>query len=256
MSMLDLGALSFSDTPDVNGSLVLTTATGLNLGSIIGTAGALTVTGTSSLVLDIADNPVFSGTGGIVLPSGTTAQRPASPVAGTERMNTTLGVPEIYNGTYWIPHGRVLQVVTGNMTPISTTATVTLPTTAANAATQTATQTGALLFTATITPIATTSRILVVFNSNIASSVASGGVTVSVWAGTVNKGVAMTKVSALTPFLSTLPVQVEWVGGTTAAITITAYGIGHQAGTSYFNTAALAYYNGLMVGQYTIFEVA
>jgi hypothetical protein len=40
-----------------------------------------------------------AGTGGLALPSGTTAQRPSSAQAGTIRNNTTLGFPEWYSAT-------------------------------------------------------------------------------------------------------------------------------------------------------------
>jgi hypothetical protein len=42
-----------------------------------------------------------SSTGGMFLPSGTTAQRPASPATGMMRFNTTTGLVEVYNGTSW-----------------------------------------------------------------------------------------------------------------------------------------------------------
>jgi hypothetical protein len=42
-----------------------------------------------------------SATGGLFLPSGTTAQRPASPVTGQIRFNTTTSSVEVYNGTSW-----------------------------------------------------------------------------------------------------------------------------------------------------------
>jgi hypothetical protein len=35
-------------------------------------------------------------------PSGTTAQRPASPTAGMMRFNTTTALMEYYNGTAWV----------------------------------------------------------------------------------------------------------------------------------------------------------
>jgi len=44
-----------------------------------------------------------SGTGAENLPSGTTAQRPSSPVAGATRYNSTLGFMEYYNGSAWTP---------------------------------------------------------------------------------------------------------------------------------------------------------
>jgi len=48
-------------------------------------------------VLSYAD----SSTGGLYLPSGTTAQRPASPATGQMRFNTTTSLVEVYNGTSW-----------------------------------------------------------------------------------------------------------------------------------------------------------
>ena len=43
----------------------------------------------------------------VKLPSGTTAQRPSSPVVGHFRFNTTLGKGEVYNGTAWLGMGIV-----------------------------------------------------------------------------------------------------------------------------------------------------
>ena len=51
----------------------------------------------SSGVLSYAD----SSTGGLFLPVGTTAQRPASPATGQMRFNTTTGSVETFNGTSW-----------------------------------------------------------------------------------------------------------------------------------------------------------
>ena len=51
----------------------------------------------SSGVLSYTD----SATGGLFLPVGTTAQRPASPATGQMRFNTTTGSVETYNGTSW-----------------------------------------------------------------------------------------------------------------------------------------------------------
>jgi len=42
-----------------------------------------------------------STTGGLYLPVGTTAQRPASPATGQMRFNTTTGSVETFNGTSW-----------------------------------------------------------------------------------------------------------------------------------------------------------
>ena len=42
-----------------------------------------------------------SSTGGMYLPVGTTAQRPAAPATGMIRYNTTTSSVEVYNGTSW-----------------------------------------------------------------------------------------------------------------------------------------------------------
>ena len=47
-------------------------------------------------------NLTVNDTGFLGLPSGTTDQRPGSPLTGYIRFNTTFGVTEYYNGTYWI----------------------------------------------------------------------------------------------------------------------------------------------------------
>lgn len=47
-------------------------------------------------------NVTLSATGFLKLPSGTTDQRPTSPVAGMARFNTSSGGLEIYNGTEWL----------------------------------------------------------------------------------------------------------------------------------------------------------
>lgn len=44
----------------------------------------------------------INDTGYLTLPAGTTAQRPAIPVTGMTRFNTTWNKPEVYNGTNWI----------------------------------------------------------------------------------------------------------------------------------------------------------
>lgn len=61
-------------------------------------SGNLVVTGTAS----IAGVVGTASTGAITMPSGTTAQRPASPAVGMQRINTTTWVLEVYNGASWI----------------------------------------------------------------------------------------------------------------------------------------------------------
>ncbi len=45
---------------------------------------------------------VLDGSSGILLPSGTTAERPSNPQPGFMRFNTTLGLHEYYSGTAWV----------------------------------------------------------------------------------------------------------------------------------------------------------
>lgn len=72
----------------------------------LGTVEVNPVDTASNVSVDVqAANGVLSyadlTTGGLFLPVGTTAQRPASPVAGQMRFNTTTGSVETYNGTSW-----------------------------------------------------------------------------------------------------------------------------------------------------------
>ena len=49
----------------------------------------------------LADNVGFTGSEGVTLPSGTTAERPSSPDSGVFRFNTTTDVMEYYDGAVW-----------------------------------------------------------------------------------------------------------------------------------------------------------
>ena len=63
--------------------------------------GSSTLSGNSNVIGDVINNVNFASTGAIKLPAGTTGQRPASPVAGQTRLNTTSGVVETYTGSDW-----------------------------------------------------------------------------------------------------------------------------------------------------------
>ena len=59
--------------------------------SILGTTNQIAVSVTNGVAtISIANDPVIPGTGSITIPKGTTAQRPASAVAGMIRLNTSL----------------------------------------------------------------------------------------------------------------------------------------------------------------------
>jgi hypothetical protein len=64
-------------------------------------AGAVTTAKIdTAYTTSITTNPVFSGTAGTTIPSGTTDQR-GTPSAGALRFNTTLALMEYYTGTEW-----------------------------------------------------------------------------------------------------------------------------------------------------------
>ena len=66
-----------------------------NAGAFDGVAGFTYTTGTSTLSVPTA---IFSGTGAITTPNGTTAQRPATPALGMLRYNSTTNSFEGYGG--------------------------------------------------------------------------------------------------------------------------------------------------------------
>lgn len=58
-----------------------------------------------SLIEQSHINPIFTGTSGLVLPRGTTAQRPSNPQVGLTRFNTSLSASETWDGSSWIAGG-------------------------------------------------------------------------------------------------------------------------------------------------------
>jgi len=70
--------------------------------SVSGTTSQINVTNVGSIAtVAIAANPTLPGTGGVVVPVGTTAQRTASPTNGILRYNTTLTQFEAYTNGAW-----------------------------------------------------------------------------------------------------------------------------------------------------------
>ncbi len=62
----------------------------------------LTIDTTQAPPLGGSNSLQIVGTGGLALPAGTTAQRPAGVPAGTQRWNTTDAVMEFFDGTDWV----------------------------------------------------------------------------------------------------------------------------------------------------------
>ena len=119
------------------GALSLTSPTTVSTRTILGTANQIDITDgnfVNSPVIAIASNPVISGTGGIVIPAGTTGQRGSSTL-GNIRYNSTTGLFEGYNGawTAFASGSGVTSVATGTgLTggPITSTGTISLADTA------------------------------------------------------------------------------------------------------------------------------
>lgn len=84
----------------------VSTSAGLGTGQIVKTSdssGILTLqtNSTNALTVSTTQNVTFNSVGGFRVPSGTTAQRPSSPVNGMIRYNTTIPQLEIYLNS-WI----------------------------------------------------------------------------------------------------------------------------------------------------------
>jgi len=75
-----------------------------NYRTLTGTANEIVITDggpTGAITLSISNDLILPGTNGLVVPVGTTAQRPVSPAVGTVRFNTDLNVLETWDGTEW-----------------------------------------------------------------------------------------------------------------------------------------------------------
>jgi len=88
---------------DMNSQKVVSLANGtvstdaINLGQLTAALTNPTITGN----LTVTGNGTFQGTGFLLIPKGTTAERPVSPVNGEIRYNTTTSQFEGYQGGAW-----------------------------------------------------------------------------------------------------------------------------------------------------------
>jgi hypothetical protein len=112
-----------------NGLVTLSTAGGITSSTITGTASQIDVangTGVSgNPTISLADNPVIPGTGGVVVPAGTTGQR-GTATNGNFRYNSTTASFEGYVNGAWnsIPTGIVVNSIsfgTTGLTPATAT---------------------------------------------------------------------------------------------------------------------------------------
>ena len=98
--MANFASVSGTGLLTVNGTVV-------NQTTITGTANSISVTNGNALggapTIAIADNPILTGTAGVQVPSGTTAQRVG--VNGVVRYNTSTNRFEGYEGNVWTNFG-------------------------------------------------------------------------------------------------------------------------------------------------------
>jgi len=119
-------------TVDTNGRLATATTIPAAVPSVTGTANQIAISAGPTVA--IANNPVLPGSGGVVVPAGTTGQRGTS-IDGNLRFNSTTGLFEGYSGG-WISFASgsgVTSVATGTgLTggPITSTGTISLDNTA------------------------------------------------------------------------------------------------------------------------------
>lgn len=218
-----------------------------------GTANQIDVvdgTNVTPSVVSLADNPILPGTARFRPPVGTTAQRPGAPGAGDQRFNTTLGWTEEYNGAFWSPMGRILQVVTGSIAAGTTTSIIPYDNTAPS------TGDGALAWSQSFTQLSTTSRVIIQWTATIASSTttSNNSIITATFAGTTNIGSTITRVNTNNRGYA-IANTISYVPGSTAAVTYSMR-FGGQSGTSYINTTTSGTLGGTLVSQYIITEVA
>jgi len=111
--------LNFANV-SANGLVTITTAGGVSATSITGTANQISVANGNAVggapTISIASNPILPGTGGVQVPSGTTAQRLS--VNGVVRYNTDTANFEFYQNGAW----SVFGTGAGSVTNVSGTA--------------------------------------------------------------------------------------------------------------------------------------
>jgi len=135
-----------SGNPTISTTGLLTLLAGTTGTGLLATAGGTSLTpvtitgqtnqiavvnGNTSPVIGLASNPVVPGTEGMVIPSGTSAQRPLTPTNGEVRYNTDTLRFEFYEGGAWINAGTgdgtvtsvtgqagQINVATGTTTPV------------------------------------------------------------------------------------------------------------------------------------------
>ncbi len=93
----------------VDGNLMASiTNTSVTTGEITFSSNTISSSGDIILKPNLGNVVTINSTTALTLPVGTSAQRPAIPVLGDIRYNTTAGVVEVYNGTVWVSDQAII----------------------------------------------------------------------------------------------------------------------------------------------------
>jgi len=189
---------------------------------------------------------IVSGTSGIVVPSGTTLQRP-TPVEGAIRRNSTSGYVEIYSNAQWVDikdystAGTIKRLWSNNITSQSGT-TVIIPGTTAPLVTA-----GTQLWTQTITPYSTAVTYLIQTSIAVAASLNNSNLTLALFRNNTYIGGTVQIVASGTNS-STLAFTITDLPATTSPVTYQVR-VGTNSGTWYVNRRASENtYGGLKTG--------
>lgn len=113
---------AIADAVESKADLLNPTFSGLVTTDTLATGGAANIGGTLAVAGDtsLAGDVQMTGTGRMLLPKGTTAQRPVAPAVGSIRYNTELNYVENYTGTEWRAVGYVTPADVSDKTNTST----------------------------------------------------------------------------------------------------------------------------------------
>lgn len=225
-------------------------ATGLEYKTVSGTANQIIVSQTAGAnTFALAPNPVFPGTGGVVLPTGTTAQRIGT--SGTVRLNSTTGQFEAFNGSTWQPittPNSLAQYFRGTVAPTLGTTIIPYGNT-----TPTSTQ-GTQLWSQTITPLDPSSYIEVQFSGIGDLSSTSAYLILSLFRGTTFIGMSILASGKQgADFTNTLVINIIDLPATTSPVTYSVR-IGASAGTWYLGRGQIATFGNAALSHWSIKE--
>ena len=191
------------------------------------------------------------------MPTGTTAQRPASPTAGMMRFNTTIGASEVYDGIAWAQGSSgstLLQCVHGNIPTITGTTQVPFDDSRPTSSE------GFQIWTQSFTPKSAQSKIIISFALSLSHASIGRTFTTSVFAGSTNIGSAFASIGSTTALgtpqggVSTA-IHNVYIPGSTSTITFSARTGTNGSGTAYVNRNTSNTLNNSAATYYTIMEI-